>query len=243
MSRNRGIEVTVNGDRLRLTPAYATYHASRGWEPELHDALTQALEPGACVLDVGAHVGLFTLGAALRVGPEGRVIAFEAAPATVATLRRHVALNELDDRVEIVSAAVGDVDGETSFFVGGESMSASVTRAALEELRPRNDDSAALDVREIRVRALTLDAFCAAQGITPTAVKIDVEGAELRVLRGAEWILRGPADVVCEIHPAQLAAAGDSEEELVAFAHRVGRRLVTIDERVDGIYHARLARH
>lgn len=241
-SRRRGIAVTVNGDNLRLTPSYATYHTSRGWEPELHAELTRALEPGACVLDVGAHVGLFTLAAALRVGPTGRVIAFEAAPATAATLRRHVALNGFEDRVEIVSAAVGDVEGEIPFFVGGETMSASVTRASLDELRPQHAGAPDVTIREIRVPALTLDGFCARRTLQPDRVKIDVEGAELRVLRGAVELLRGPADIVCEIHPAQLEAAGDSEAELVALIEAHGRRLVKIDERVDGIYHARLDR-
>lgn len=241
-SRSRGIGVTVNGDRLRLTPSYAAYHASRGFEPEMHAALAQTLEPGDCVLDVGAHVGLFTLAAALRVGPTGRVICFEASPATVATLRRHVAMNGFGDRVAVVSAAAADVEGELTFFVGGETMSASLTRASVEELRPGHEDAPTFEIREIRVPAVTLDGYCARERVEPTHVKIDVEGAELRVLRGAEGILRGTADVVCEVHPAQLEAAGGSEEELAAFVAHTGRALVTIDEREDGIYHARLAR-
>lgn len=241
-SRRRGIAVTVNGDHLRLTPAYATYHATRGWEPELHAALTRTLEPGACVLDVGAHVGLFTLAAALRIGPTGRVIAFEAAPATVATLRRHVDMNGFGERVEVVSAAVGDVEGEIPFYVGDETMSASITRASLDELRPQRDDAPAFEIQEIRVPALTLDGFCHRRGVRATCVKIDVEGAELRVLRGAEAILRSSAEVFCEVHPAQLEAAGGSEDEFVALAARLGRAVLKIDERDDGIYHARLAR-
>jgi FkbM family methyltransferase len=238
-TRNRGIVVDLNGDSLRLTPSYATYHATRGFEPEVHASLTRTIGSGMSVLDVGAHVGLFTLAAALRVGPTGRVVAFEPSPATLASLHRHIALNGFGDRVEVVPAVVGEVEGETAFFVSGETMSASVSRVSLDELSPGHR---ATRGTEIRVPAVTLDSFCAQRGIRPDRVKIDVEGAELRVLRGAVELLRGSADVVCEIHPAQLEAAGDSEEELIAFVNGHGRTLATIDERSDGIYHAQLLR-
>lgn len=236
-TRNRGIVVELNGDSLRLTPAYATYHATRGFEPEVHEAVTRKIGSGMSVLDVGAHVGLFTLAAALRVGPTGRVVAFEPSPATLANLHRHVALNGFGDRVEVVPAVVGEVEGETSFFIHGETMSASIARASVDELSP---GQRAMPATEIHVPVVTLDGFCARRGIRPDHVKIDVEGGELQVLRGAEELLLSTADVVCEIHPAQLEAAGDSEEALIAFVTGHGRRLVTIDERSDGIYHAHL---
>jgi FkbM family methyltransferase len=231
--------VSVNGDPLRLTPSYAAYHATRGWEPELHAAVAPTIASGMAVLDVGAHVGLFTLTAALRVGPTGRVVAFEPSPQTLVSLRRHISLNGFDDRVEVVPAAVGDAEGEIPFFVHAETQSASIARASLAELRPGDGAMAAT---EIRVPVVTLDGFCAQHGVGPDRVKIDVEGAELRVLRGALELLHASADFVCEIHPAQLEAAGDSEEELIAFVEAQGRTLVKIDEREDGIYHALLVR-
>jgi len=59
----------------------------------VHEAFTGKIEPGMCVLDVGAHVGLFTSAAALSVGPSGPVVAFEPSPETVMSLHKHVALN------------------------------------------------------------------------------------------------------------------------------------------------------
>lgn len=239
-TRNRGIVVGVNGDPLRLTPSYATYHASRVWEPEVHAAMTRTIGTGMSVLDVGAHVGLFTLAAARRVGPTGRVFAFEPSPATLVSLRRHITLNGFDDRVEVVPAAVGDIEGETPFYVYGETMSASVARASLDELSPGRE---AMPASEITVPVVTLDGLCTERGVRPDRVKIDVEGAELRVLRGAVELLHSHAEVICEIHPAQLEAAGGSEEELIAFVAQHGRTLVTVDDRrPDGIHHALLVR-
>lgn len=231
--------VDVNGDQLRLTPSYAGYHATRGFEPDVHAVLTTRIGAGMSVLDVGAHVGLFSLAAGIRVGSTGRVIAFEPTPATLAILRRHITLNALDDRVEVVPAVVGEEDGETTFFVHEDSMSASISRASVEELRPGEERVTAT---QIRVPVVTLDGICAAAGLEPNIVKIDVEGAELRVLCGATNVLRSDARILCEIHPAQLHAAGDSEEELLAFLGTHGRAVAKIDERRDGIYHALLVR-
>lgn len=240
-TRDRGIVVSVNGDAVRLVPAYAAYHASREYEPEVHAVLASKITPGMCVFDVGAHVGLFTLAAAFRVGENGHVVAFEPSPPTLASLHLHISLNGFDDIVEVVPAAVGKEEGETAFFLSGETMSASVTRASVDELRPGHEASA-VDVREIRVPVVTLDGFAAQRRIRPDVVKIDVEGAELQVLRGAPEILDSDAEVICEIHPAQLKALGDSEDELIEWVSQRGRALTRIDERSDGIYHALLTK-
>lgn len=62
------------------------------------------------------------------------------------------------------------------------------------------------------------------------------------LFRGPEGIPHSAADVLSEFHSAQLEAAGEAEEKLAAFVPCLGRALVTIDEREDGIFHARLAR-
>jgi FkbM family methyltransferase len=126
-----------------------------------------ALRPGATVWDIGANVGLFTLPAALGVGPTGRVVAFEPFPANLGFLERHVALNELSN-VTVVGAAVG---AETGWQTMSEGSSPSEFHADPEGIW--------------RLPVVRLDTWRSESGAdAPAVVKIDVEGAEAEVLAG-----------------------------------------------------------
>jgi FkbM family methyltransferase len=131
------------------------------------------------VWDVGANVGLYTLCAARSVGLDGRVHAFEPVAENVACLRRHVQLNGLEN-VSIEERAVLDRDSVAKMAAGD---SASEWR-----VDPRG-------TRE--VQAVALDAWRdAGNAPPPGVVKIDVEGAESRVLRGATRTLGGDRPVL-----------------------------------------------
>ena len=238
LTRASGIEVTINGDRLRLTYAYGARYARSGWEPRVHEAFTTTIEEGMTVADVGAHVGFFTLASALRVGPSGHVVAFEPAPRTAEILRSHVALNGLEDRIDVVEALVGAEKGTATLFVSGDTMSASILRKALEELSPQRFEE---PIEGVVVPAWTLDGYCAAHGLSLDRVKIDAEGSELLVLQGATEILSSPAEILCEVHPDHLRILGTSEDDLALFVRAYGREPVAIDEPNElGIYHVLL---
>ena len=223
----------VNGDELRLLYAYGARYEADGYEPEIHSLVTGAVDEDSTFMDVGAHVGFFTMAAAVR---GARVVAFEASPLTAQVLREHVRLNELGSRVTVVEAVVSDSEGETSFYVDGDTMSASISRAAVDELSAHAQVEPA---QEIRRSAVTLDGYCTANGVDPTLVKIDVEGAELRVLRGAAALLASDTAILCEVHPHQLTAAGASEAELLEVIASSGRRVDPVDDpNSTGIYHA-----
>jgi FkbM family methyltransferase len=148
------------------------------YEPEQTALFVKHLSPGGTLLDVGAHVGYYTLLSAQLVGPRGRVVAFEPNPTNHRFLQRHAALNGCA-QVEVVAAAVSDQNGVARFDFG----TGSGTGHLAEE--------GTLEVRTVR-----LDDFCAERGLRPDAVKIDVEGAELRVLHGAEATLAAARPVI-----------------------------------------------
>lgn len=226
------MEFVVNGDRLRLLYEHGARWQHGGYEPHIHRALMKYVTDGSVFFDVGAHVGFHTLAAALR---GARVRAFEAAPDSAMVLREHVRLNGFDVDVEIVEAAVLDSTRGTSFFVNEATMSASISRQAVDELSPQAFTQAA---QEVFVPSVTLDSFG-----TPDLVKIDVEGAELQVLRGARDILRSNARLLVEIHPLALASMASSERELLAFAAEHGREVAPLDApNHQGIYHAWLVK-
>src|SRR5688572_7146065 len=144
----RGARRTVNGVVLRVgrasrhtfTPTYAA--GATGY-------LRQHLRAGMEAWNVGANVGVYTLQLADRVGPDGRVVAFEPNPAARAVLTRNVALNAYQARVEIVPSAVGAEAGRVDFFTSGAD---GMGRAG----RPNPQLSR---TARIQVPVTTLDAF------------------------------------------------------------------------------------
>jgi FkbM family methyltransferase len=185
-----------------------------------------AARPGEVAVDVGGCWGDTALYLASQVGPRGRVLTFEFDPANLAIMRTNLALNpELAERIEIVEAALWDQSGVELPFLAGGRMS-TVARG----------DHAATD----RARTLTLDEALARAGVDHVDfVKLDVEGAEPRVLAGAGTTLRRdrPRLAIAAYHrdddlvvlPAALRAASEDyrlylqsssplEDETVLFA-------------------------
>ena len=132
----------------------------------------QLVGEGDVVLDVGAAAGYYTLLGAKRVGKRGRVLAFEADRKNAAYLREHAAVNRLNN-VSIFETAVGDQAGTARFAPGRGTGTGRLARHGAR-----------------RVSLCRLDDVYTREGVAPTHIKIDVEGAELAVLRGATQILK-----------------------------------------------------
>jgi FkbM family methyltransferase len=168
-------------------------HRYLSWNPTEYAAFRAAVRPGAVALDVGANVGAYALLLAQWAGPSGVVYAFEPAPDAFDGLRRHLVMNRVETTVTAVRAAVGDAPSHAPFVIGG---AAGHGRLA-----------AALDGGEqtVAVPVTTIDEFCAREGVVPDFIKIDVEGSETAVLRGARDTLarcRARAAVFVEVHPS-----------------------------------------
>ena len=139
---------------------------------------------GMTAYDLGAHMGYFTLVLAKLVGESGRVFAFEPDPRNLRALRNNLEGNL--KAVTVTPAAVADRSSEVTFATFGFS---SVSHIA--------DSRTPADAVRITVRALTLDDFVYRDGNpAPNFIKVDVEGAEVRVIRGAERVLREARPVV-----------------------------------------------
>jgi FkbM family methyltransferase len=176
------------------------------FDPAELEFLRDALAPGATAIDVGANVGVYTVTAALRVGPGGRVIAVEADEEYVPRLRENLTRNGLAN-VEIVAAAAGAADGEVELMIAAD--------RAFSSIKPLVAYRGAGATRRVPQRRLDTIWADAGQPNVRFA-KIDVEGAEVEVLTGAQRLLERcrPALVVEVSEPtepdvrARLAALG-----------------------------------
>lgn len=177
--------------------------------------LGKALRPGDTFLDVGANYGAYALHASCLVGEFGRVIAFEPQ----AVLARAVAVSlamSAKSSASVVCCALGETNGELPLYAPrfGSSGSASVYETALlGKARKKN-----------LVRCCRLDDLVAPGSLPGTVgMKLDVEGHELPVLRGAERLLREARPwIVLELNPSTAAASSIPLVEVLSYLSDLG---------------------
>ncbi len=160
------------------------------------------LKDGMTVVDVGANAGMYALQAGVAVGSTGTVYAFEPFPDMYRRLSEHICLNGASN-VLGVPVALADRDGVATFHLGRMGSQGSLFRVDTD--------------RTIQVETRTLDSFLAEKEVGRVdVVKVDVEGAEVHVLRGMHELLSGAARpaLMFEICAAHLKAAGFTPAEL-----------------------------
>ena len=212
---DRGVPVRIGGESLRLDIAYASVSWEHMEAPSLA-AFRAAATPGSVVVDVGAHIGSYALLAARCVGPAGHVFAFEPIAGTRAMLEKHLVWNGVRDLVTVRDAACSDAVGELTLHITDD--------VADAEAGPRARDGS----RAVLVPRTTLDRETARLGRPVSLVKIDVEGQELAVLRGAaELVARDRPTLLISVHPLLLRAQGLAPADVFAwlgaagYAHRI----------------------
>lgn len=191
------------------------------WNPDEYAAFRQAVRPGDCVLDVGANAGGYTVLLAQWAGPEGRVYAFEPDPRAFAALVTQITLNGLTGRVIPIQAAVAERAGTARLRLS--------PAPGLSHLAFADDDRES----DVTVDAISIDDFCTRESLRPSVIKIDSEGSELAVLRGARQTIaaRGAqVQLFVEMHPAAWPEAGYSAEDVVRECASAG----FVPERLDG---------
>jgi FkbM family methyltransferase len=179
------------------------------------------LKPGDCAIDVGGHIGFFTMHMAAAVGPAGRVYAFEPLDANADLLERSIAENDFGGRVRFLRAAVGAAPGTATLTFPVETLNSGGAYLLRDGGVPLAGN------RKKEVPLVALDALDLRRPVR--FVKMDVEGAEPQVLRGAARILeRDKPVILSELHPTQLErasgiTAGQFLAQIAALGYRAHR--------------------
>ena len=190
------------------------------YEPASVDVFERLLRPGMVVVDAGANVGQYTLVASGVVGDAGRVVSFEPDPITCQWLRRNMEINGLRN-VSVHQLALYSERTTLELFL------ATSRDTGSNSLVGEPWVSAA---RTERVECVPLDECLAAQGVRSVdVIKIDIEGAELFALQGAENVLRTSRPLLMlEFEEERQRASGHSCAELAAFLEERGYELFRV---------------
>jgi FkbM family methyltransferase len=186
-------------------------------DPHLLNLAREYVKPGAVVWDVGANLGLFSFAASGLAGPTGQVFAVEPDTHLIGVLRRSARLkNSSAAPVTVVPCAVTESLSLATFNIA--------ERARASNFLDGHGASQTGGIREVqRVLTIHLD-WLATQIPAPAIIKIDAEGADFRVLRGAEHLLR-------EHKPTLIFEAYDEiADEVAAFLHGLGYTLFDAEQ-------------
>jgi FkbM family methyltransferase len=190
--------------------------------------LRSRIQPGQICIDAGAHVGFYALQMALWVGARGRVIAFEPNPTARSVLRRNVALNGLSSRIAVEPGAVGAAPGLATLYDAGNT--SGLSRLGAPNPASRGEAAA------VEVPVVALDDYCHAHELRPDWLLIDVEGAELDALLGAQSLVLTPdVGIVVEVHEDLWHSFGATRERFDALVAAAGRRIVPLTGQADAL--------
>jgi FkbM family methyltransferase len=203
-----------------LYPIYLEYFNFLDHEPLTRSVIASLLKPGSVFIDVGANIGYYTLLAAGKVGPKGRVHSVECSPDTLILLRENVRRNQLEN-VDIYPVAASNVRGELTLNVSAIGLSLFSLHSNWPTLARSSDT--------VKVPSMPVDELVHSP---VDVVKIDAEGADLDVLKGMSRLLseNKSVSVIVEWAPPLMAEAGKDPFELPRWLQEAGFTIISVLE-------------
>ncbi|MBE9127556.1 MULTISPECIES: FkbM family methyltransferase [unclassified Coleofasciculus] len=207
----KGVPFQIADQTIRLDESLRRWNV--GAELSAHQILAEYLGKGDIFIDVGANFGLHTLYAAKLVGNQGHVFAFEPVLSNLKLLQKNVALSGVQQQVEIVSKALSNSsESFLTFYLPPEEVAVTASICPSDE-----------NIQTTKVANVRLDDYWSNINLPVHLIKIDVEGAELEVLRGAEKLLKQwQPQLLIEVHGFALPNFNTSVDELREFLKALG---------------------
>lgn len=209
-----GIDWSTNGEPIRIHPRLRGKVQPFN-EVDLFALLKEGVKPGHVIFDVGTYIGTYAVFEARWSAPSGRVVAFEPTATNWPLIQAHLRMNGVEDRVELIRAAAGDRSGHTVFHQHRQD---SDQNSVFPLLAPAES-------RTTEVPMVTLDEISARLRLVPDWIRMDVQGFELSVLRGAREILASrtkPLRIVAEVHPGIWSRNGLDASDVTDALHDMG---------------------
>jgi FkbM family methyltransferase len=187
--------------------------------------IQRLLRPGMVVVDAGANIGEITLASAKRVGPLGRVYAFEPVPELADALTQNVRLNDFR-QVSVERQGLSSERGNQKIYRASSHFDDGSRHEGLATLYPSGQRGSVIG----EIRLITLDDFCQESGVSRLdLIKLDVEGAELPVLKGAtKTLLRFKPHIIVEVQQSTANQAGYHATDILSFVRSLGYRFDVI---------------
>ena len=198
--------------RLNLGNSFEreTFYLGRFYEWVLLSVIDRLVRPGDTFIDAGANIGMITLHAAARVGPRGRIFCFEPNPEARNRLREHVSMNGLNN-VTVLEKALGEVPTTATLTMAKAHTGTGTLRSLPTALRT------------YRVQVARLDDWAGEITEGRIFLKVDTEGYDFNVLKGARRLLDRPdVSVFAEINHRWLQELGQSADEMLAYMKTLG---------------------
>ncbi|MDB4349669.1 FkbM family methyltransferase [Omnitrophica bacterium] len=204
----RGISIKIGdaGDfRFDYTFAFSRFNAFGTKHNSGFKKWLEVCKGKRTVFDIGAHIGLYSIPASRVIDKSGLIYAFEPSRANRSYLEKHSRFNGIDN-IKIFPCLVGEGSSEGVVFYENNDVD------PMNSVKMRKN----LDLyNKVSKEQVSLDDFCDQRNIAPEIIKIDVEGSELKVLKGAQTIFKKYNPIVfLSLHPRRLALMDASIEEL-----------------------------
>lgn len=215
------LNLSLNPNEMTQKMMLDYFKNGKLYEPEISGLLLQILQKGDCFIDIGAHIGYYSMLASILVGETGFVYAVEPALSNQEHIQENIKLNNFNN-LKLIPFALGAETKETELFINLDNDGGH----ALFDvgLHPYNKQSREHQTKQ-NIHLTTLDEALKDEQISNLKlIKIDVEGAEYQALQGAVKTLNTykVPYIICEINRFCLDKMGTNEQQLRAFMASLG---------------------
>jgi FkbM family methyltransferase len=225
---NSLVELEVRGCTMFVTPRFVEhYQSSSNYEALSVDLFESLVEKGQNIIDIGAHYGYYSLVAAKKAGPTGKVLSIEPVEFNRKILSKNVKANELESVISVVPSAVSDKKGVAKFNIAEASDNSGFYS------HPRTQT-----VKSVEIETTTIDELTKNRVVT--LLKVDAEGHENAILDGATKLLSQESLVVFfEFNPKCFVVAKQRPELILERLLSSKFRLYLLNDKTREVFRLR----